>query len=226
MINDIAQASYTALVNLWQGFLNFLPTFLGGLIVFLIGIIIGKGLAQLVEKIIGALKIDALLEKAGVREITDKAGIALNSGYFLGQLTKWLIILSFLIAACNIWGLSAVGDFVKSVVGYLPNVIVAILILIIAIIVGDYVGKFVKASVTGAGLKTQTSLAAITRWVFYIFGILAALSQLKVATYIINTLFTGIVAMLAVAGGLAFGLGGKDLAREILEKIRGAVENK
>jgi len=226
MINDIAQASYTALVNLWQGFLNFLPTFLGGLIVFLIGIIIGKGLAQLVEKIIGALKIDALLEKAGVREITDKAGIALNSGYFLGQLTKWLIILSFLIAACNIWGLSAVGDFVKSVVGYLPNVIVAILILIIAIIVGDYVGKFVKASVTGAGLKTQASLAAITRWVFYIFGILAALSQLKVATYIINTLFTGIVAMLAVAGGLAFGLGGKDLAREILEKIRGAVENK
>ena len=226
MINDIAQASYTALVNLWQGFLNFLPTFLGGLIVFLIGIIIGKGLAQLVEKIIGAFKIDTLLEKAGVREITDKAGIALNSGYFLGQLTKWLIILSFLIAACNIWGLSAVGDFVKSVVGYLPNVIVAILILIIAIIVGDYVGKFVKASVTGAGLKTQTSLAAITRWVFYIFGILAALSQLKVATYIINTLFTGIVAMLAVAGGLAFGLGGKDLAREILEKIRGAVENK
>lgn len=226
MINDIAQASYTALVNLWQGFLNFLPTFLGGLIVFLIGIIIGKGLAQLVEKIIGALKIDALLEKAGVREITDKAGIALNSGYFLGQLTKWLIILSFLIAACNIWGLTAVGDFVKSVVGYLPNVIVAILILIIAIIVGDYVGKFVKASVTGAGLKTQASLAAITRWVFYIFGILAALSQLKVATYIINTLFTGIVAMLAVAGGLAFGLGGKDLAREILEKIRGAVENK
>ena len=226
MINDIAQASYTALVNLWQGFLNFLPTFLGGLIVFLIGIIIGKGLAQLVEKIIGALKIDALLEKAGVREITDKAGIALNSGYFLGQLTKWLIILSFLIAACNIWGLSAVGDFVKSVVGYLPNVIVAILILIIAIIVGDYVGKFVKASVTGAGLKTQASLAAITRWVFYIFGILAALSQLKVATYIINTLFTGIVAMLAVAGGLAFGLGGKDLAREILEKIRGAIENK
>ncbi len=226
MINDIAQASYTALVNLWQGFLNFLPTFLGGLIVFLIGIIIGKGLAQLVEKIIGALKIDALLEKAGVREITDKAGIALNSGYFLGQLTKWLIILSFLIAACNIWGLSAVGDFVKSVVGYLPNVIVAILILIIAIIVGDYVGKFVKASVAGAGLKTQASLAAITRWVFYIFGILAALSQLKVATYIINTLFTGIVAMLAVAGGLAFGLGGKDLAREILEKIRGAVENK
>ena len=226
MINDIAQASYTALVNLWQGFLNFLPTFLGGLIVFLIGIIIGKGLAQLVEKIIGALKIDALLEKAGVREITDKAGIALNSGYFLGQLTKWLIILSFLIAACNIWGLSAVGDFVKSVVGYLPNVIVAILILIIAIIVGDYVGKFVKASVAGAGLKTQASLAAITRWVFYIFGILAALSQLKVATYIINTLFTGIVAMLAVAGGLAFGLGGKDLAREILEKIRGAIENK
>ena len=226
MINDIAQASYTALVNLWQGFLNFLPTFLGGLIVFLIGIIIGKGLAQLVEKIIGALKIDALLEKAGVREITDKAGIALNSGYFLGQLTKWLIILSFLIAACNIWGLTAVGDFVKSVVGYLPNVIVAILILIIAIIVGDYVGKFVKASVTGAGLKTQASLAAITRWVFYIFGILAALSQLKVATYIINTLFTGIVAMLAVAGGLAFGLGGKDLAREILDKIRGAVENK
>lgn len=224
MFNSIIQASSNALFELWNAFIVFLPTLLGGLIVFLVGLIIGNGIAQLVEKLIGALKVDSLLEKIGFKEFTDKAGIHLDSGYFLGQITKWLILLSFLVAACNIWGLYAVGDFITSIVKYLPNVLVAVLILLAAIVLGEYFAKFVQASVAGAGLKYQKLLAAMSRWVFIIFGVIAALSQLKVATYIVNTLFTGIIAMLALAGGLAFGLGGKDFAQDLLAKFKKDLE--
>ncbi|MFA5386717.1 MAG: hypothetical protein WC297_03575 [Candidatus Paceibacterota bacterium] len=224
MFNSIIQASSNALFELWNAFIVFLPTLLGGLIVFLVGLIIGNGIAQLVEKLIDALKVDSLLEKIGFKEFTDKAGIHLDSGYFLGQITKWLILLSFLVAACNIWGLYAVGDFITSIVKYLPNVLVAVLILLAAIVLGEYFAKFVQASVAGAGLKYQKLLAAMSRWVFIIFGVIAALSQLKVATYIVNTLFTGIIAMLALAGGLAFGLGGKDFAQDLLARFKKDLE--
>lgn len=224
MLETIFQASSTALIDLWQNFILFIPTLLGGLIVFLVGLIIGNGIAQLIEKLIELLKIDPVLEKIGFKNFTDKAGIRLDSGYFLGQITKWLILLSFLVAACNIWQLYAVGDFIKSIVDYLPNVLVAAVILLAAIVIGEYFAKFTRASVSGVGLKYQNFIAAISRWAFLIFGIIAALSQLKVASYIVNTLFTGIVAMLAIAGGLAFGLGGKEFAQDLLGRIKKEIE--
>jgi len=226
MWNTLAEASYDALLNLWNGFVNFLPTLIGGLIVLLLGIIVGKGLGQLTEKIIDLLKIDAILERSGFKNFTDRAHIRLDTGFFFRVIVEWIIILAFLVAACNIWGLTGVGEFIRSIVNYLPRVIAAVFILLAAIVIGDYTAKFVRASVAGAGLKYQSVIAALVRWTFYIFGILAALSQLKVAIYIINTLFTGIVAFLALAGGLAFGLGGKDLAHNFLERMREDLEKK
>lgn len=224
LIQSLANASYTALVGIWQGFINFIPTLIGGLIVFLVGVVIGNGISQLIEKIIETIKLDNILTKAGLKDFTDKAEISLNSGYFLGQLVKWLIVLSFLVAACNIWGLTAVGDFLRSVVNFLPRLIVAVIIMLAAIVLGEYVSRFVRASVSGSGLKFQGFLSSLSRWAFYIFGLLAALSQLQVASYIINTLFTGIVGMLALAGGLAFGLGGKELAQDLLKKFKEELE--
>ncbi|NMB92398.1 MAG: hypothetical protein GYA31_02120 [Parcubacteria group bacterium] len=224
MFNTLATASYGALVNLWNGFIMFIPTLLGGIILFLLGLVIGNGLGQLVEKIIDLIKVDVALEKTGLKNITDRAGLKLNTGYFLGQIVKWLIILSFLIAACNVWGLNAVGDFIQNIVGYIPNLIVAILILIVSILLGEYFAKFVRASLASAGLKFKNFVSSLSRWVFIVFGILAALSQLKIASSIINTLFTGIVALIAIAGGLAFGLGGKELAQDILKKFKEEVE--
>jgi len=226
MFNVLAEASYDALLNLWSGFISFIPSLLGGLIVFLLGIIIGEGIGQLIEKIVDTLKIDTVLEKTGFKTFTDRAHIRLDTGFFFRVITKWLIILSFLVAACNIWGLAAVGGFINSIVQYLPNIIAATVILIAVIVIGEYAAKFVRASVAGAGLKYQSFLSALVRWAFYIFGILAALSQLKVAPYIINTLFTGIVALVAIAGGLAFGLGGKDLAKSLMERMKDDLEKK
>ena len=226
MWTSLAKSSYNALFGLWDGFLNFLPAFIGGLVIILVGLIVGKGVGELVEKIIDALKIDALLEKGGFKSFTDRARIRLDTGYFFNVITEWVIILAFLVAACNVWGMPAVGNFLQGIINYIPNIIAAILILLVAIMVGDYSGKFVRASVAGAGLKYQKALDGLVRWTFYIFGILAALSQLEVAPYIVNTLFTGIVAFSVIAGGLAFGLGGKDLARGLLDTFRNDLDRK
>ncbi len=226
MLNEISIASAEALSSLWEAIKSFLPTFIAGLIVFIAGLILGKGFGLLVERIVHFLKIDSLLEKIGFKQVTDRAGIELNSGYFLGQLVRWIFILAFLVAACNIWGLTAFGDFLKQIVNYLPNVIAAVLILLGAIVLGEYFAKLVKASISGAGLKYEGFLSSLTRWAFYVVGILAALSQLRVAPTIINTLFTGIVAMIALAGGLSFGLGGQEVARDLLRKIKEDLERK
>lgn len=226
MWSTLAEVSYTALYNLWNGFIMFLPTLLGGIILLLLGIFIGNGLGELIEKIIELIKLDKALEKTGFNKILERAGLTLNSGYFLGQIVKWLIILSFLIAACNVWGLTAVASFIQNIVNYIPNIIVAIIILLISIILGDYLAKLVKASLASAGLKYKNFLGSLTRWTIVIFGLLAAMSQLKIATDLIKTLFTGIVGLIALAGGLAFGLGGKELAQELLKKIKEDVEEK
>lgn len=225
-MDTLLQASYGALINLWNSFIFFVPTLIGGLVLFAVGAVLGNGLAQIVEKLLELIKLDIALEKTGFKSLTNKAGLQLNTGFFFGQIVKWLIVLSFLIATCNIWGLDAVGGFISSVVSYIPHLIVAVLILLISIILGEYFAKLTKASIAGAGLKHKNFLGSLSRWVFYVFGILAALSQLKIAPYIINTLFTGIVALLAIAGGLSFGLGGKELAQDILRKFREEVEEK
>ncbi|MGB9763687.1 MAG: mechanosensitive ion channel family protein [Minisyncoccia bacterium] len=226
MWSNLIDVSYNALYNLWNGFIIFFPTLLGGVILLLLGIFIGNSLGDLVEKIVDLIKLDKALEKAGFDKIIDRAGLKLNSGYFLGQIVKWLIILAFLIATCNIWGLTEVATFIQNIVNYIPNVIVAVLILLISIVIGDYLAKSVKASLGGAGLRYKNFLGSLTSWTVIIFGLLAAMTQLKIAEDLIKTLFTGIVALLALAGGLAFGLGGKDLAQDLLKKIKEDLEEK
>ena len=140
-------------------------------------------------------------------------------GAFVGALVKWFLIIAFLLASVNILGLSEVGDFLAGVLSYLPNVVVAALILVIAIKVAEVVERASRASVEAAGMR-GAFVGTMARWAIWIFAVAAALQQLGVATILIQTLITGLVAMLALAFGLAFGLGGKDAAAGFIEKVR------
>lgn len=225
MLESWGQTTVLALQQLWAGFIQFIPAFLGALIIFLVGLIVASGLAELVEKIIDLLKIDKVLEKLGFKNFTDKAGMKLDSGYFVGTLVKWLLILVFLTISTDILNLTAVHDFLIKIIAFIPNLIVAVLVILLSVLLGDFLAKLVRSSVAGAGLKSAKALGSMTQWVVIIFGALIALVQIGIATTMLNTLFTGIVAMIALAGGLAFGLGGKDLAAEILSKIKNRVQD-
>ncbi len=204
---------------LWKGFIQFLPNLIGALVVFLIGWAIAVALGRLVTQIFKALRINQVVDKLGLA----KAQFKLEIDKWLGILTQWFFILVFLMAAADILRLTEVTSFLKSVILYVPHIIVAIVILLIAIWIAGALQKIVKTSISVGQLKGANFLASLTKWVIMVFAFLAALMQLGVAYGLIQTLVTGLVAMLALAGGLAFGLGGKDEAAIILKKIRRSV---
>ena len=214
---DVLVASFQ---NMWAGVVSFLPQLLLAIIIFIVGWLIAIAIGKLVAQIIRAFKVDKALQKIGVEECLAKGGFRLDSGTFVGTLVKWFIIIVFLIAASDIVGLSQVSIFLRQVVGYLPNVIVAVIILLAAALIANVARRVVVGSAKAADLPSAALLGGITNWAIWVFAILAALYQLGVAGAFMQTLLTGLVAMIAIAGGLAFGLGGKDAAARFLERLR------
>ena len=209
-----------SLRTIWESVVSFLPMFLAALIVFIAGWLIAGFLGKLANKLIRLSKLDGLLVKIGVERALIKAKLKLDSGKFFEELVRWFFIIVFLMTASDILGLSQVTLFLGTILFYLPNVIVAALVLLVAVIVSNFMYRVVKASADTAGLASASAVGTITRWAILIFGFIVALSQLGITANLMQTLWIGIIAMLALAGGLAFGLGGKDLAAKILEKIR------
>lgn len=205
---------------IWQSFISFLPTLLAALIVFIIGWLIAIFLGRVANRIIRMIKLDILLTKLGFKKALAKAKLRLDSGKFFEELIKWFFIIVFLMTAADILGLQEVTLFLKTILFYLPNVIIAAIILLVAVIVANFMYRLVKASADTAGLASSNTVGAIVKWAILIFGFVIALTQLGIATALIQTIVIGIIAMLALAGGLAFGLGGKDQAAKFLEKLR------
>ena len=215
-----------SLQNLWQGFVLFLPTFLGASVVFFVGLVIAAGLGKIIEKLIDALKLDRLLGQLGLNTLLERANVRLHSGRFVGVLVQWFFVIVTLLAVSDILKLFAFSDFLKQVLLYVPNIVIAVLIMLAGVVLAAFLAKLVRASVLAARLHSAHFLAALTKWSVLIFAFLAALSQLGVAGALVNTLIMGFVAMLALAGGLAFGLGGRDVAAAWLEKIREEISNR
>src|SRR3989344_3723738 len=201
-----------SLQDLYRQVLNFLPSLIGAIIVFVVGLVIAAGLGAIVERVVGALKIDTLLRRVGLEEYTKRANIELNFGHFLGQVVYWFIVLAFLLAAAEILNFYNLSGFIQDFLFYVPNIIIAVLIMIASFVIANILKHIVRASVMGARLHSAKFLGAAVWWIVVIFGLLASLVQLRIAVSIIETVITGLIAMLALAGGLAFGLGGKEYA--------------
>lgn len=206
---------------------SFLTQLVLAIVIFIAGWVVGSVLCEVVSKIVKAIKVDSILESAGAKSLVNKAGFNLDAGAFLGGLVKWFIIIVFLVAALDVLKLQAVNAFLTNVVlGYIPQVIVAALILIVAAVLADLSQKVLTGGARALDSKSAGFVGGIARWSIWIVAILAALNQLGIAGGMMQTLFTGLVAMLAIAGGLAFGLGGKDAAARYIEKLREDISNK
>lgn len=194
----------------------FVPKFVLGLIILLVGIIIASILKQVVLELFKALRVESFLKKYGVPEAKDE----FSWSGILAEIVRWFIIIVFLLPTADIWGLPRVDVVLNQVLLYLPNVFVAVIITLVGFVVARLAHDVILASTKGLSTETARTVASISRWAISIFVILAALSQLGVASDLIRILFTGFVAMLAIAGGIAFGLGGQTSARDIVEGIR------
>ncbi len=211
----------TSFQELWVGVVTFIPKFLLAVIIFIVGWVIAVALGKVINQIIKVFKVDKLLQSLGAEGPLSRAGFKLDAGAFIGGLVRWFLIIVFLMAALEVLGLSQVNIFLREVVlAYLPNVFVAALILVVAAFLADAAHKIVVGSAKAAGVPSTRFMGGLTKWAIWTFAILAALYQLGIAGIFAQTLFTGFVAMLAIAGGLAFGLGGKDAAARYIERLR------
>jgi hypothetical protein len=225
-IQTWGEAITISLMGLWERFIMFIPALVGAIIVFVVGWIVASVLGKLIEKLIKSIKVDQALEKVGFNKKLGEVGISETVSEFIGGLVKWFLILVFLMAATDILGLVQVTSFLNSIIFYIPNVVVAVVVLAIAFLVGNFVYNVVKGSTRAAGVMSATLLATISKWAIIIFGLLAALIQLGIAVSLVNTIFIGIISALAIASGLAFGLGGKDEAAMVIKKIREEITDK
>jgi hypothetical protein len=212
-----------SLEGVWYGVVSFVPNLIIALIIFAIGWVLAALIEKLIESLIKALKVDAALKSAGLEDVVKRAGHNLNSGLFLGTLVKWFVIIVFLMASFDVLGLGQVNGFLRDVVGYLPQVIVAVLILMVAVMVGNAMQKIVVASARAASVKSAELLGRITKWAIWIFALLTALYNLGIAPGLIQTVVMAVFAGGALAIGLAFGLGGKEVAQKLIEKTAHSV---
>jgi hypothetical protein len=216
-----------SLQGIWYGVASFVPTLLVAIIIFAIGWLLASLIEKLIEGLFKSFKVDALLKSGGLEDVVERSGHKLNSGKFVGALIKWFVIVVFLVASFDVLGLTQVNMFLKDVVlSYLPQVIIAVLILMVSVVIAEAVHKLVTASARAAHVKSAVLLGSMAKWAIWVFAILTALFHLGIAPALIQTLFMGIVVAAAIATGLAFGLGGKEVAGRMLEKTVHTVTDK
>jgi len=227
VVNELGESLILSFSQVSGGVIALVPKIFIALVIFILGWIVGSILGRFVSQIISALKVDKAMEKLHVDTVVTRAGFHLNTGNFIGKIVEWFIVIVFLMASLEVLGLSQVNVFLQStVLAYLPNVIVAAIILVIAALISDAVNKVVVGSARAARLPSANFLGGISKWAIWIFAIIAALDHLGIAPELLQTLFTGLVYMLTIAGGLAFGLGGKDTAARFIERLRGDISGK
>jgi hypothetical protein len=195
----------------------FVPRFITGLRVWLIGLVIASIVKQVLVQVFKVVGIEQLLSKYGVPATRGREAISWTG--FLSEVARWFVIILFLIPTADIWGLRQFVVILNNFLAFLPNVVVAVLLLLVGFVVSQLVHDLLLASIHGLSSQSARTVAIAGKYAVVVFAVLIALNQLGIASDLIRILFAGIVASLALAGGLAFGLGGKDTAKEILEKL-------
>ena len=219
LIQSWSQVFLLSLQGLWYGFIETFPRILLAIVIFIIGWIVATTLGKLVMMGVDALKLDKAFKNTGVDEALSRAGTHLHIGKIFGELVKWFIVIVFLVASLNILGLDQVTIFLQQVLAYIPQVIIAALILVAGTILADFVRKLVSGSAQVANVRSAKMLGTIAYYAIWILAVVTALDKLGIFGYFGQILFTGLVVMIALAFGLAFGLGGKDVAGRWLSRV-------
>lgn len=215
-MDTLSEVLTSSLTQVSHELLRFLPLILAAVIILTGGFVLGNWFKALITKALEFFNISKLTKNTAVSEFLEKADAKKKIEEVVGETVKWLIVMVFFIAAVNVLGLVTVSQFLNSILGYIPNVISACLVLTAGVLIGGWVESVVKGSLGVTSMATGRLMGKIAGYTVVVFTILAAISELGIAERFINTLFVGFVAMLAIGFGLAFGLGAKDIVAKIL----------
>ena len=221
---DWTGAISNSLADIVTRVIDFIPSIFGAIVILVIGWIVAALLEWAVENVLRAIGLQTLFEKAKIEEVVKRAESAKDTSGLIGAMIKWIILIVTFIAAADVLKLTQISEFLDNILSYVPSAIAGAAILLIGAIFAHFMARIVRSSIVAAKLSFADAAASATKYGILVFTILAALVQLGIAVELLNTLFTGLVAMLAIAGGLAFGLGGQGAAKEVIEKIKRETE--
>jgi mechanosensitive ion channel-like protein len=224
-ITDLGTAVITGLAAAIAAFMIALPSVLGALVLLAIGWVVAGFIGGLLSKFLRTIRIDDLAERSGIAGFLRRARVNADAAGVIGGLVKWYVRLVFLLLAANAVGLTAVSGIVNQVLAFIPNLLVAILILGVFSWLATTAKNLVTGAVESAGMPNANALGTLTFVTVLAFGIIASANQIGVAATLINTLFIGVVGALALAFGLAFGLGGREEAARILAEWHGQAQS-
>lgn len=213
--------------ELWNGIATVVPNLVVAILILIVGWVVGVFVGRVVSHLIKTLKVDEALKQAGVEDIVHRAGMTLNSGYFFGALIKWFIIVAFLVSTLNFLGLEGVNDFIlKDLLFYIPQIIIATLVIFLAALIADVLNKLVVASSKAVSMESAELLGGVIKWSIWIFAIFVALDHLRIIPEaFIQIILQGFVIAFSLAFGLSFGLGGQKFASDYIEKFKNKSKN-
>ena len=219
--NDYPTVVQSSITNLYDQVIMYLPNIIAALIVLLVGWAIGLFLGNIIKRGLVAIGIDGLGDQLGLKRLGERSGRSIRISAIVQWIIKWFFILASIIAASDILGLDTVSNFFYSdVLGYAAHAIIATAILPLGFLAANFFSNLVEGTVRAGGFESSRMLGSIARWSITVFAVIAALSELQIAQSFLNDLFRAIVAMMAIAGGLAFGLGGQDHAKKVLDYVQ------
>ncbi|MEO8953521.1 MAG: mechanosensitive ion channel family protein [Ktedonobacteraceae bacterium] len=225
VFQNFGQAILSALGHALDVLLVFIPLLLGFLVILLVGYIIASVVSKAVVFLLRKIGFDRLAQRVGLTRMEQRMGVKLDPAGVLGKIVFWFLFLIFLVPATNALGLTSVSGILNTLIAYIPNVFVAILVLFLGTLGATFVADIVRGATSSTNIGNPNIFANIARWAIIGFAALIALEQLQIAPALINELFAAIVGGAAIAFGLAFGLGGQDSARRWLSRGESTVSS-
>jgi hypothetical protein len=199
-------------------FFEAIPRIVGFVVILIVGWIIASVLAGAVAALLRVVHFNNLAERSGLTGFVYRMGVRTDASGVMANIVKWFVRLITLVVAFDALGLPAVSTVLQDFLLWIPNLAVALVILVIAGLAANALGDLVRGATAQAGFTNSDLLSTITRGAIWVFAIVIAANQVGIASTLVNTLFMGTVGALALAFGLAFGLGGRDLASRLLDE--------
>ena len=221
----LAKIDWNVLVNdplreMLTRVMAYLPVLLGALVIFVIGWVVAKAIKRIVEWLLKTLHFETLAEKAGVSEAMRKGDLKMTVSQIVSGLVYWLIMIMVLVMVVNALGMPKASDILERLFAYIPRVIAALFVLVVAMFLATFVSGIVRTAAANAKLPHPELLAGISRWAIIVFAVTISLAQLGIAPMFVTTTFNILLGGIVLALALAFGLGGKDAAARYLNELK------
>lgn len=198
---------------------GYIPAIAGAIVILVVGWLIAKFIEAIVARVLKAIKLDAASEKAGIANVLAQGDIKLSLSALIGAIVYWLIILVVIATTLDALNLKIASELLSRLVGYIPNILGAIFILIVGAFVANFVSTIIRTATSNAGMKNAKLLSQITQTIIIIFSIIIAIEQLQIATTLIILSVNIILVSIGLGIALAFGLGCKDIAGKVVQDM-------